>query len=74
MPLDPRILIVGTELAPELIAWFKAQFQARNPGLPLITDDEALAGLAVALSSSLATDAKWLADHPAPAKPPTGSS
>jgi len=64
MPLDPRILQVGLQLAPELISYFKSLFAKANPDAPGLTDDEAKAGLAIALTSSLAIDAGYQATHP----------
>jgi hypothetical protein len=65
MALDPRILTVGLELAPQLIGIFKDLFRKANPDAPALTDADAIAGLAAALTSSLAKDVAWLAQHPA---------
>lgn len=64
MPLDPRLLTVALDLAPEVITLIKAAFVTRHPDAPALTDAAVIAGLQTAFVSSLAKDDNWLAAHP----------
>lgn len=77
--IDPRILQVGLAVGPEIIDFFKTLWKQHHPDAAVLTDDEAKAGLAIALTTSLAGDAGYYAKHPTDQregaqKPVTGSS
>ncbi len=55
---------VAIQNLPGLIGFLKAAFVSQNPGVPPPTDEEVITAYLMAISSSLAKDAAWLAAHP----------
>ena len=58
------VVTLATTTLPSVINLFQALFVRQNPGVPPPTDAEVMAAFGAACTSSLATDADWLAAHP----------
>jgi hypothetical protein len=65
MPIDTTS-VINTAIVnlPGIIAIIKGDHAIRNPGAPLLTDEQVKAGLLSAIGSSLTQDEQWLAAHP----------
>lgn len=64
LTIDPRLLAVGLEAAPEIIALVKGLFVAKHPDAPVPTSAEVIAIFDQDYAASLATDDAILAGHP----------
>lgn len=62
--MNPLLLQLAIQLAPEAIDLIKKAFAKMNPADPAPTDAEVIAAFNVAFVSSLARDDQWLAEHP----------
>jgi hypothetical protein len=59
--IDPRLLAVGIEAAPQLIGLFRDLFVAKHPDAPVPTSEEVIATFEQTFTSSLAIDDAILA-------------
>ena len=57
------LVAIAIQQLPAIIDSLRGLFQQQNPGLPPPTDEEVIAAYQQALTSSLARDAEWLAQH-----------
>lgn len=62
--MNPTLINVILQNLPGIVAFTKAQFAAANPGVPAPTSEDVIAAYREAVTTSLATDAIWLAEHP----------
>lgn len=64
MPIDTTS-VINTAIVnlPGIIALIKGDHATKNPGAPLLTDDQVKAALSQAVVSSLTKDEQWLAAH-----------
>ncbi len=62
--MDQSIVQLAIASTPEIIDLLKSLFGKANPDAPPLTDADAKAALVLALSTSLAIDAGYLAAHP----------
>jgi hypothetical protein len=62
--MNPALIQLAIEVAPQVIALLKDAFRRDNPDAQSPTDTEIIAAYALAFQSSMARDAEWLARHP----------
>jgi hypothetical protein len=62
--MNPALISVALEEAPEVIAWLREAFRKRQPGAPEPTEAEVIAAYQLAFTASLAKDEAWLTAHP----------
>lgn len=62
--MDPRLLLVAAQLAPEIIDWLRTAFHQQHADATDPTDADIIAALNLAIVSSLAKDEQWLLTHP----------
>lgn len=62
--MNPALTNVAIAELPALIGYLRVLFTKRHPEDPVPTDAEVIAAYQAALTSSLAKDELWLAQHP----------
>lgn len=62
--MNPQLVILAIEEAPNIIQAFKTLFAKQHPTLPAPTSEEVIATFEAVYGSSLLKDQSWLASHP----------
>lgn len=62
--MDPALVMFAIKEAPAAIAAFRALFGKAHPNEPVPDDAQVLEAFNEAHRRTIATDDKWLADHP----------